>query len=137
MVVLPASTRGALGSATSLVNTLEGGGAMPAAAAAFPGIQDSNRGRRRSRSPPRGRLAEVCRDFNLGSGKCAGSGTCHNGRHHECAVCGAIHRGIHHHPRDSVLEALGMSKDKGKGKKGGGKKGGKGGGKKADHKKKE
>jgi len=142
MVVLPAATRSSVGSATSLVNALEGGGAVPAAAAAFPGNHDSSRGRRRSRTPPRGNSSEkprgdVCRDFNLEAGRCSGRGACPSGRSHECAVCGGIHRGVHHHTRNAVLEALGMSKDKGKGKKGGGKKGGKGGGKKADHKKKE
>ena len=112
MVVLPASTRGTVGAAASLVNALEGG-ALPAGAAAFP-VHDGGRGRRRSRTPPRRPTegpprGEICRDFNLDSGKCTGRGTCPNGRLHECAVCGGIHRGTHHHSKDAVYAALGMT----------------------------
>ena len=131
MVILPSATTSSVGAAALLVNELEGG-ALPAGAAAFPVAQGRDRGRRRSRTPPRVVLTErprgeVCRNFNLNTGKCTGKGKCPDGRVHECAVCGAIHRGTHHHSQESLYSALGMSK--GKGKKGGGKKGNKGDGK--------
>ena len=126
-LVLPAAITGSVNQAAALVSALDGG-AVPAAAAAFPIAADRGRRsspRRRSRTPPRRRAdpANVCRDYNLNQGKCNGKGACHANRFHECIICGDRHRGIHHHDKASVLEACGKGKGKGKHK---GKKGAKG-----------
>ena len=137
MVILPSATTPSLAQTATLVNALEGG-ALPAGAVAFP--MPSDRNRRRSRSPPRQRFAEapgsgeVCRDFTLSTGRCAGKGACPSQRNHACPVCGEGHRGIHHHKAELVYSALGIEKGKGKGKKG---KKGKKGDAKGDAKKKD
>ena len=100
-LVLPAAITGSVNQTAALVSSLDGG-AVPAAAAAFPMIADRGRRsspRRRSRTPPRRRAdpANVCRDFNLQQGKCNGKGPCHANRLHECIICGDLHRGLHHH----------------------------------------